>query len=108
MTAHGLSQAQVNERMRPWSDAEYRRFSFRASLFRRRGLTADQADSLADRLALRDQERDDRRVCLECKHLQQSGGCFAAAQGWIAGASKRLQPVVDILARCQCFEFQTP
>lgn len=103
-----MTQAEVNRRMQPWTDREFTRFAFRLGLFQRRGVDEQRAESLADRLALRDQERDDRRICLECQHLQRSGHCFAAAQGWISNASKHLTPVQDRLARCEAFAFQTP
>ncbi len=103
-----MSQAAINARMLPWGDAEFRRFDFRLALFKRRGLTEREAETLADRLALRDQDRDDRRVCLECIHLQHRGTCFAAAQGWLAGVSKFLEPIPNLLQRCERFEFCKP
>jgi hypothetical protein len=90
------------------SEREISRMSFRTALFQRRGLDIGVAEKLADRLLARDRDHDDRRACIECKHLQRSGGCFAAQQGWISGASRRLEPVTDILDRCPVFEFQTP
>ncbi len=103
-----VRQSAVNQRMRPWGDAEFRRFAFRFALLARRGLAQDAAEALADRLALRDQEKDDRRICWECQHLQRSGHCFAASQGRIPNTSKQLMPVKDLLQRCEAFEFQTP
>lgn len=103
-----MNQAEVNARMLPWGERELTRFTFREALFRRRGLSPSEAETLADRLALRDQERDDRRVCDECAHLQRDGGCFAAAQGWMRNVSKRHQPVRALLQRCELFQFQTP
>lgn len=103
-----MNQAEVNARMQRWGDREISRFVFREALFRRRGLSSSEAETLADRLALRDQERDDRRVCDECAHLQRDGGCFAAAQGWMRGVSKRHQPVRALLQRCEHFQFQRP
>jgi hypothetical protein len=103
-----LTQAQVNQRMQPWGDAEFRRFAFRTALFNRRGVDTNTAERLADRLALRDQEKDDRRICLECLNLQRSGHCFAAAQGRVPNTAKRHQPVQDLLARCEAFEYVTP
>lgn len=103
-----MNQAEINRRMLPWRDAEFRRFAFRVGLFKRRGMTQEAAEFLADRLALRDQERDDRRVCDECKHLQTPGTCFAAAQGWIPSFSRKHQPVRGLLQRCEAFEFSTP
>lgn len=98
----------------PWGDREIGRFKFRVALFTRRGLTEADAETLADRLYERDFERDDRRVCLECKHLQRSGHCFAAKQGLIHGikAGSRnadfFTPPQQTLQRCEGFDFVTP
>ena len=83
------------------------RMALRAALFQRRGREPELAQALARRLVQRDIDHDDRRVCLECTHLQQDGGCFAARQGRIPGASRRLEPVQDILQRCDRFEEQS-
>lgn len=96
------------EYMPALGEREIARFTFRLGLFLRRGVPAERAEHLCDRLARRDHERDDRRMCLECSHLQRSGGCFAAGQGWIHGAERRLTPVPDLLGRCEQFAFQTP
>lgn len=92
----------------PWNDAQIRRFMFRVELFKRRGVAEDAAEAHADRLALRDFERDDRRLCLECSELQRDGGCFAAKQGRIPGARPFLQPTPDLLVRCNSFNFVKP
>jgi hypothetical protein len=92
----------------PWGDKQIARFMFRVALFVRRGMTEPDAETWADRLAERDAERDTRRLCLECEHLQRSGHCFAASQGWITGAEKRMQPVTTQLQRCEAFSFQKP
>lgn len=84
--------------MRPaLGDKEIFRLSFRFDLFVRRGVESLHAEKLADRLATRDFERDDRRLCLECQHYQQSRTCF-----------KRLPMSIEQLARCHGFDFQTP
>lgn len=101
-------QAAINEAMRPWSDQEIRRFIFRSGLFERRGLQANCAETLADMLALRDQQRDDRRMCLECSSLQRDGGCLAARQGWMVGVDSRHQPVREVLHRCEQFQWSKP
>ena len=94
--------------MTPWTDAEINRFTLRVGLFERRGLDTDHAEQIADRLAERDQERDDRRMCIECAQLQQDGGCFAARRGLMSNASRSLHPVKTILMRCEHFEWQKP
>lgn len=110
-----MTPAEINLAMpRAWGDREISRFQFRAGLFERRGLPVDRAEHLADRLALRDLQGDDRRVCMECEHLQadhpQYGrGCFAAKQGWLgAGIPKSLNPLLDTLQRCERFTWQKP
>jgi hypothetical protein len=53
----------------PWTEADIGRFTQRVVLFLRRGINATDADDLAERLHLRDLQGDDRRLCLECRHL---------------------------------------
>jgi hypothetical protein len=88
------------------TDPHALRLAKRTELFQRRGLHEDQADELACALDQRDVDFDDRRICLECAHLQRDGGCFAARQGWIYGATVYLAPVQTMLQRCECFELQ--
>lgn len=98
----------------PWDDRTVARFQFRSALFRRRGIEPERAERLADDLAVRDQLRDDRRLCLECQNLQVDHpkfgrGCLAARMGWLGpGVDRRLTPVYDVLQRCHRFEFVTP
>ena len=92
----------------PMTAKEISRYIARVALFKRRGWAEDKADQWADRLALRDQQRDDRRACIECAHLQRGGTCFAASQGWMPGVDKRLQPITDLLQRCERFSWQKP
>jgi hypothetical protein len=44
------------------------------------GLSAPEADGLADLLHLRDREGDDRHLCVECQHVR------ADRVGWRCGA----------------------
>lgn len=85
------------------SDSDAATFARRVHLFTERGLSIEAAEALADRLALRDQDLDDRRLCLECSYLSASGRCIAAATGRLPGASARLEPVRTILMRCEAF-----
>lgn len=110
-----MTPAEINLAMpRAWGDRELSRFQFRAGLFARRGFTAERAEHLADRLALRDLQGDDRRVCMECERLQADHqrfgrGCFAAQQGWFTEPTpKNLTPLLDTLQRCEHFTFQKP
>lgn len=94
--------------MPAWNDAQISRFNFRHGLFQRRGVEFFAAEKLADRLALRDFERDDRRLCLECESLQRGGKCFQVAQGNLPNVSPRHEPVTTVLQRCEKFSFQKP
>lgn len=80
-----------------WGEREIGRFKFRSALFQRRGLSEPDAETLADRLAERDYERDDRRVCIECAHWQRSRTCF-----------KKLPTSFVQLVRCVGFKWQAP
>lgn len=91
-----------------WDDKVIARFTFRVALFQRRGLAPERAEACADYLAQRDHDRDDRRMCVECAHLQRDGGCFAARQRRIPGVPFFLTPVPDVLQRCEQFEWQKP
>jgi len=53
-----------------WYDAEIAQFQARAAALRRRGIAGDDADDLAERLTLRDRERDTRVLCAECSHYR--------------------------------------
>ena len=85
----------------PEADADA--FAQRVERFAERGMDLETAEALADRLRFRDQEGDDRRLCLECSHLGTHGRCIAAATGRLPGASARLEPVQTILQRCEAF-----
>ena len=86
-----------------WDDDELSAFTTRVLMLQRRGIGADHADDLAERLTLRDREGDDRRMCVECSHLGDGGRCLATAAGRVHGADRRLEPVPTILTRCMAF-----
>ena len=86
-----------------WDDAELSAFTTRVLVLQRRGIEADGADHLAERLTLRDRDGDDRRMCVECSHLGDGGRCLAAAAGRVHGADRRMEPVPTILQRCEAF-----
>lgn len=81
----------------PWGDKMIARFRFRAALFARRGMTEDRAEAWADRLAARDADLDERRICFECDSWQRSHTC-----------AKRLPTSPWQLVRCGGFEFVKP
>ena len=92
-----MRAATVNAAMKPWTDAEVSRFNFRVWLFSRRGLSAFHAEALADRLALRDQGKDRRRVCAECSNYIHESKC-----------AKRGPLLMDILQHCGQFAWEKP
>ena len=86
-----------------WDDAEIDAFKARQARFTRMGQSDADAEHLAERLTLRDRDGDDRRLCLECTWLGDTGRCLAAATGRIPGADRRLEPMQTILQRCDAF-----
>jgi hypothetical protein len=99
-----------------WGDREFARFEFRVGLFKRRGLSTGDAEALADRLARRDYQLDDRRACIECEHIQRNGGCFIGWQqrkareerGTKAEFHMPTTVMPTVLQRCPHFNFQRP
>lgn len=69
----------------------------------RMGWHEERAQDAAARLEQRDADGDDRRMCIECTHLGDTGRCVAAALGRVIGADRRLEPVQDMLQRCEAF-----
>lgn len=67
------------------------------------GLAPARAQAAVALLAARDEDLDDRRICAECSHYGTRGRCIAAASGRIPGAARDLQPVPDLLQRCDAF-----
>lgn len=86
-----------------WGDAEIQAFTDRRDRLLRWGYTAQVADGLAERLTLRDRDGDERRLCLECRELEATGRCAAARRGAFPGVDRGLEPVQDILMRCESF-----
>jgi hypothetical protein len=84
------------------------RAAFRKALFARRGAPPGQLDGLVERLAVRDADRDDRRMCIECAHAQRNSGCFLAAQGRLPGVSRWYRVIPLLLQRCAHFVWQQP
>jgi hypothetical protein len=94
----------------PANDSQHERlpagaeaFAQRVHRFTERGMDPRAAQALAERLALRDADLDDRRTCVECSHLGLGGRCIAAANGRIPGATAFYTPVTTILQRCEGF-----
>jgi hypothetical protein len=99
---HRLTNEEADKCHAPcWDDAAIAAFTARAERFALLGRT--DAEDLAERLTLRDRDGDDRRLCLECTWLGDTGRCLAAATGRIPGADRWLEPVQNILQRCAAF-----
>lgn len=77
----------------------------RLALFTERGLSMADAQAMAEKLAQRDLEQDERRLCLECLHL--SGGMDRRWCGqWQKigiGSAAIPSDLVTVLQRCKTF-----
>jgi hypothetical protein len=78
----------------------------RLALFTDRGLSMEEAEILADRMVTRDQQADERRLCLECLHL--SGGperrrCSQWREVGLINGAAIPGELVTILQRCPAF-----
>lgn len=80
----------------PHSDAmnstEIDSFTARLVRFTDRGLDLARAETLADKLTIRDRDGDERRHCLECARLNASGQCG------------QRRAVLEVLQRCAVFK----
>lgn len=70
-----------------------------------RRMKPDEAEALAYKLATRDREGDDRRLCLECLHLYGTGkwNCVNWQQAGVPAAALAAQ-LVGLPQRCGGFE----
>jgi len=85
-----------------WTDADIERFKHYRHVATKAGFGKNAAEEIAERLVIRDREQDDRRACLECAELRASGRCAAA--GGFHWASPQLEPVREVLQRCEGFK----
>ena len=90
-------------------------FTARLNRFTDKGLTATDGEALADKLVDRDRETDDRRFCLECRHLSGYGQTSWRCGNWqaagIAIRSRTPQLPTDLalqLQRCDGYATATP
>ena len=69
------------------------------------GLTELEAESLVDKLVIRDRDGDDRRLCLECLHLGSGAGRWGCNQWARAGLGAPGLPadLVRQFQRCDSF-----
>lgn len=88
----------------PADAAELERMAQRTEQALKAGLTPHEAEALADALHQRDREGDDRRLCLECRHLRadDEGWRCASARGLRGPLARDL--VVRLRHRCPGFE----
>ncbi len=97
----------------PFSSAmnsgEVTKFVAREERFKVKGIRPEVAEATADKLVIRDREKDDRRICLECKHL--NGYATLRCSNWkkagICNSSEGAFISSDfaiILQRCYGFE----
>jgi hypothetical protein len=65
-------------------------FKMRLDKLKAKGLPLVDSEALADKLVLRDRDQDDRRVCLECRHLAGHGAGSWRCSNWqTAGVATR-------------------
>jgi hypothetical protein len=88
-------------------------FAMRLHKFTDKGLAYKDGEALADKLVLRDREQDDRRLCLECRHLsgcgQSSWRCGNRQAAGIAMRSRDSQLPADLVKQLQrCNGFTAP
>ena len=62
--------------------AEIDTFTARLAHLTDKGLGLDDAEKLADKLVQRDREADDRRLCLECQHLNSNRPSTWRCSNW--------------------------
>ena len=77
----------------------------RLARFTDKGVRQMDAESMADKLVIRDREQDDRRVCLECRHLSGYGHASWRCGNWqaagIAIRSRDTQLPSDLVLQLQ-------
>lgn len=87
-------------------------FTARLHRFTDKGLTRTDGEALADTLLIRDREADDRRSCLECRHLSGFGQTSWRCGNWqAAGVAIRprdTQLPADLVLQLQRCDGFTP
>jgi hypothetical protein len=85
--------------------AEIAALGARVGRFAGLGVPARQAERLADRLVLRDREKEGRALCLECIHYRAGGRCVNAKRAGLADVSQTALPayLAATLQRCDGF-----
>ena len=92
--------------------AEINLFTARLHRFTDKGLAPTDGEVLADKLVIRDREMDDRRSCLECRHLSGFGHTSWRCGNWqaadIAVRLRDTQLPADLVLHLQRCEGFTP
>ena len=92
--------------------AEIDLLTARLHRFTDKGLTIADGEALADKLVVRDREADDRRFCLECRHLSGVGQTSWRCGNWqsagIATRSRDSQLPADLVLQLQRCDGFTP
>ena len=84
-------------------------FTARLARFTDKGAALDMAESLADKLVIRDRDKDDRRICLECSHLAGYAKSWRCGNWQRAGIAIQSRDaglpgdLVHLLQRCDGF-----
>ena len=85
--------------------AEIDLFTARLSRFTDKGVIQSDAETLVDKLVIRDRESDDRRLCLECTHLGGYGRTSWRCGNWqragVARQARDAQLPADLVCQLQ-------
>lgn len=85
-----------------WTGDAVRFFNFRSARFVEQGFCQHDAEDLAERMHLRDVTADDRRSCIECRHLVR-WRCERHRKALLASSVVSRELAV-LLQRCPAFE----
>ena len=85
-----------------WTDADMARFLDRRERLLRWGWAEPEAESLAERLVIRDRESDERVMCAECQHYRP-GRCSNHRRAGLQSADVG-RDLAALLQRCPGFQ----
>ena len=88
-----------------WTDGDIARFLDRRTRLIRWGWPEADAEKLAERLVIRDRERDERVSCTDCRHYRP-GRCGNHRQAGLHG-SEVGRDLAGLLQRCTGFNPRT-
>jgi len=81
---------------------ELESFANRTARVTNKGLSPDHAEVMADRLVQRDRASDERRLCLECRHLLGRAGFWRCGNHKSAGLGEAGLPAELVLLAQRC------